>query len=71
MLFLILLLFMITGYLGFLSYEEAGITGNQGMKDQQLAMKWVHDNIAGFGGDREKVTFVCKTSSIFTSCNNI
>jgi len=44
------------GYLGFLAYEEAGITGNQGLKDQRLAMKWVRDNIEAFGGDRDQVT---------------
>lgn len=44
------------GYLGFLTYDEAGISGNQGIKDQRMAMKWVHDNIVAFGGDKDKVT---------------
>ena len=41
-------------HLGFLWTNE-GI-GNFGLWDQHLAIKWVHDNIAAFGGDGNKVT---------------
>ncbi|XP_046811153.1 juvenile hormone esterase-like isoform X1 [Lucilia cuprina] len=44
------------GALGFLSTGDANIPGNFGLKDQLLAMKWVQNNIAAFGGDQEKVT---------------
>ncbi|XP_035917686.1 uncharacterized protein LOC118514712 [Anopheles stephensi] len=44
------------GPLGFLALPSVGIHGNQGLKDQQLALRWVHDNITRFGGDPTNVT---------------
>uniref|UniRef100_A0AB38ZEG3 Carboxylic ester hydrolase n=1 Tax=Oncocephalus sp. TaxID=2944721 RepID=A0AB38ZEG3_9HEMI len=44
------------GPLGFLSTEDNEIKGNMGLKDQALALRWVKDNIANFGGDPNKVT---------------
>ncbi|RZB39577.1 venom carboxylesterase-6-like, partial [Asbolus verrucosus] len=46
------------GPLGFISTEDAIIPGNNGLRDQQLAIKWVHENIRLFGGDPEKITIV-------------
>ncbi|KAG5868565.1 hypothetical protein JTB14_013963 [Gonioctena quinquepunctata] len=44
------------GPLGFLSTGDTVIPGNYGLKDQQMGLKWVRDNIQFFGGDPEKVT---------------
>ncbi|XP_055701968.1 acetylcholinesterase isoform X2 [Phlebotomus papatasi] len=44
------------GPLGFLFYPRKGITGNAGLKDQLLALKWVNENIEKFGGDSQNIT---------------
>ena len=44
------------GALGFLAVPELGLTGNYGILDQRLALRWVAENIASFGGDPRKVT---------------
>nr|WAJ59855.1 carboxylesterase [Apis mellifera] len=44
------------GPLGFLSTEDTVCPGNNGLKDQSLSIRWVHENIAAFGGDPNSVT---------------
>lgn len=40
---------------GFLCLPSMGISGNATLKDQQLALTWVHENISNFGGDSDKI----------------
>ncbi|CAH1975195.1 unnamed protein product [Acanthoscelides obtectus] len=44
------------GIFGFLSTEDLVAPGNNGLKDQVLALKWVQNNIHNFGGNPNAVT---------------
>ncbi|XP_011690277.1 PREDICTED: esterase E4-like, partial [Wasmannia auropunctata] len=44
------------GVLGFLNLYDKVATGNQGLKDVIMALRWIQKNISEFGGDPENVT---------------
>jgi len=44
------------GFFGFLSADTQEVSGNQGLRDQALALTWVKDNLKYFGGDPDQVT---------------
>ncbi|KAH8677987.1 Carboxylesterase [Xylariales sp. PMI_506] len=43
------------GPLGFLAVTDLGLSGNFGVMDQVLGLRWVQENIAAFGGDPTQV----------------
>ncbi|XP_058065623.1 juvenile hormone esterase [Anopheles bellator] len=46
------------GSLGFMSTGTPECPGNMGLKDQAIALRWVRDNIASFGGRPDSVTLM-------------
>lgn len=56
------------GPLGFLFLEGTEGAGVFGLLDQRAAMKWVHDNIAAFGGNPNNVTIAGQSAGGISVC---
>ncbi|CAH1994057.1 unnamed protein product [Acanthoscelides obtectus] len=56
------------GALGFLTTEDDTIPANLGLRDQNLALKWVIDNIEVFGGDPKDIVITGESSGASSTC---
>jgi para-nitrobenzyl esterase len=62
------------GALGWLAHpalDGNGIAGNYGLMDQQLAFKWVRDNIEHFGGNPHRVTIGGESAGGLSTSSNL
>lgn len=53
------------GIFGFLQLNDTEYTGNAGLKDQQLALKWIHQNIEHFSGNKDQITIFGQSAGEF------
>lgn len=59
------------GAFGFLADAALGASGNEGFEDQQLALRWVRDHIAAFGGDPAQVTIAGESAGGISVCHHL
>jgi len=61
--------------LGFLSLpglsaqSAEGVSGNQGMQDVLMALRWANDNVEAFGGDPDRILLFGESAGSVTSCS--
>jgi para-nitrobenzyl esterase len=60
------------GALGFFSHPDiVKDSGDFGLMDQQAALRWVHENIAVFGGDPTRVTLGGESAGGYSVCAHL
>jgi len=59
------------GWLADPTLDSPGIAGNYGLMDQQLAFKWVRDNIGHFGGNPDRVTIGGESAGGLSTSSNL
>ncbi|XP_071941549.1 acetylcholinesterase-like [Antedon mediterranea] len=56
---------------GFFFTGDDVVSGNMGLKDQTLALQWIHDNIAEFGGNPDMVTIYGESAGSISVTNHV
>jgi len=53
------------------AHGGAASSGNFGILDQQVALAWVHDHVAAFGGDPDNVTISGQSAGGWSVCDHL
>lgn len=53
------------GIFGFMNLGFGEYTGNMGLKDQQLAFKWIYENIENFSGNQNEILIFGESAGKF------
>ena len=53
------------GIFGFFNLNSPEAAGNQGLKDQVMALKWVKKHVRNFGGDPNRITIFGQSAGGF------
>ncbi|MFI5801756.1 carboxylesterase/lipase family protein [Streptomyces sp. NPDC051561] len=59
------------GVTSFLTHPDLPESGGLALDDQRAALRWVHDNIASFGGDPGRVTIMGQSGGGFGVCGQL
>ena len=51
--------------------EDTPYTGNQGFRDQALALQWTRDNIAYFGGDPDRIVIMGESAGSWSVMHQV
>lgn len=56
---------------GFLNLGFGEYTGNMGVKDQQLGLKWIYENIENFSGKKDEIMLFGGSAGTCFGCTKI